>query len=89
MVASTSKTEIFTKSTGLKQPIQPTLLSLSQSQRKVAANVQASATSTRSTPTTSQHASVGDVEDNDITNDGNVFDRDGDSLIELSDDETS
>jgi len=84
MPASTSKT----KSTGPKQPIQPTSLSHSQSQRKVAANVQAPATSTRSTPTTSRRASVEDVEDDEATNYGSVLDRDGDSFMELSDDET-
>jgi hypothetical protein len=89
MAASTSKTKTSTKSTGLKWPIQPTSLSLSKSQRKAAANVQAPATSTRSTPTTSRCASVEDVEDDDVNNNGGVLDRDGDSLIELSDDKTS
>ena len=80
MSVSNSKQKNLTKSTRTGPPIQPRLLSLSQSQRKAAP-----ATSTRSTPTTSRRASVEDVEDDDATNDGSAFDRDGDSLMELSD----
>ena len=84
MSTSNSKPKKKTKSTQTEPSIQPTPLSLSQSQRKAAP-----ATSTRFTPTTSQRASVKDIEDNEATNNGSILDQDNNnSLMELSDGET-